>query len=259
MIGLEDRVDDFMRPFSFDDGQWHFKTRDMKAALPVTEQQVNEAEENFRFRYKIATAGSWLVVLGMLAWTYVQVFVDDKSYWLFLVLLPAWYVSFLFYFWANMSATSALRRRLLDLNVRRLARTKGPLPSWAKLPPRRVLVRQLAACWAILLFFGALSLWDYRNNVRALHGVSVSATVIEPKSKQQCLVSYEYQWAGQTFGEKLVDCRVMQAHPIGSSLSVRVDPTRPGHSILPGQSPWPPEALIPVIGAPFLLLITVAL
>lgn len=259
IVGLQDRVDDFMRPFTCDDdGQWYFKTRDMEVPLPVTEEQVNQAEDSFRLRFKIATAASWMVILGVGAWVYVQVLMHDR-YWPALALLPVLYVSFVFYFWANMSATRSLRRRLLELNVKSLRGVRGPKPSWAKLPPRKILVRQLALCWAMFAFFSALSGWMYRNNVRALHGATVSARVIQPPSKQECQVAYEYVWEGQTYKDSFVSCPIRQSHPIGSALDVRVDPTRPQHSVEPTQSPWPPEILIPILLGVLLILGTVAL
>jgi hypothetical protein len=259
IVGLQDRVDDFMRAFTYDDdGKWHFKTRDMTVPLVVTEDQVNQAEETFRTRFKIATAASWTIILGGGAWVYMQVLVNGR-YWTMLAILPALYLSFVGYFWANMSTTRALRRRLLDLNVSTLRKATGPKPPWAKLPPRKVIVQQLGLCWVIFAFFSGLSAWMYRNNVRALHGRAVAATVIEPSSKQQCQVAYEYMWKGQRYKDRLVSCPVLNAHPVGSELLVRVDPERPGHSIEPNQSPWPPEAAIPMLLGPLLIVVTVAL
>ena len=259
IVGMQDRVDDFMRPFTFDDGQWHFKTRDMIVPLAVTEAQVNQAEEIFRWRFKIATGISWAIILGGGAWIYVQVLVHER-YWTMLGILPALYLSSVAYLWANMSATRSLRRQLLDLNIRRVSsQPRESQPAWAKLPPRKVIVRQLALCWAMLAFFSGLSAWMYRNNVRALNGVSVSATVVQPPSKQQCQVAYEYAWNGQNYKDSLVSCSILQSHPIGTALVVRVDPTRPGHSIEPTQSPRPPEAIIPVFLGTVLIVATVVL
>jgi hypothetical protein len=258
IVGMEDRVDDFMRAFTFDDGRWHYKTRDMRVPLAVTEEQVNSAEETFRTRFKIATAVAWAVTLGLGAWVYVQVMVHDR-YWTMVAILPALYLSFVAYFWANMSATRALRARLLDLNVQTVRKAKGPKPAWAKLPPRKVLVRQVALCWAMFAFFLGLSAWQYRSNIRALNGKAVAATVITPPSKQECQVAYEYNWHGRIYRSSFVDCSVQHGHPIGSVLAVRVDPERPEYSIEPTQSPWPAVVVIPVLLGVCLLIATVAL
>lgn len=259
IVGMQDRVDAFMRPFTYEDGRWHFKTRDMRVPLEVTEEQVNGAEAIFRRRFIIASCLSWALVLGAAAWVYHQILGIGGSYWNLLAILPAWYLSFLCYLWANRSATRSLRSKLLNLNIREVRKRKGRKPAWATLPPRDVIVRQLAFCCGAFAISLGMTAWGYRNNIRALRGVEVMATVIAPPSHQQCQVEYAYSWRGQRFEDGLVSCRILEQHPVGAKLLVRVDPSRPGHSVLPNQSPWPAVTVVPVMMGPLLLVALVAL
>ena len=122
-----------------------------------------------------------------------------------------------------------------------------------------MLLRQVALTWAILIFFGGLSLWEHRNNVRALHGVTVQARVVKPRANQDCLIGYKYRWGTQVYRDQFLDCHLIKTHPLGSTLPVHVDPQRPGHSIAPGQSLWPPYAIAPLILIPIMLFVTAGL
>jgi len=259
---LQDRVDEFMRPFVYENGQWYYRPKGADVSVPLTEEEVNEAEDSFRFRYKLAFVGMWLVVLPALAWAYVQV-ANGSSFLFFLAALPAYYVGFLFLLWAMASASKSFRKRMWDLEVEKHGGEPptAPKSAWHNVPPRKIVVQKMWALWAFQIALTGLTLWEHRNNVRALNGVSVAATVTrsDDRDSHKCHVDYAYAWSGRTYGDTTLDCKLMDAHPVGSRLNVLVDPERPGHSMLPGASAWPPEAFAAVLFGVVLLFLTIVL
>lgn len=104
-----------MQAFAYEDGQWYFHLGAAYSRLPVAEEEVNQAEERFRFRFKFASALSWVVTFAVLAWVYVRVIRDDWPMATMLAFLPAFAVSTIFYMWATISSTRSLRKRLMEL------------------------------------------------------------------------------------------------------------------------------------------------
>jgi hypothetical protein len=261
IVGMEDRVDQFMRVFTYEDGKWYF-SRGTAARLPVTEDEVNEAEQRFRLRFQIATAISWAAILGAVAWCYGVVLANDEPLWKFAyAFVPAVYVSVLAYSRAALSALGPLRWRLWDLELQRQAADTSGKRRRSALEPRSVVVHRTWLLWAMFLGWSALSAWEYRNNVRALNGVTVAATVTRSDARDggKCRVDYAFAWRGKTYSGTEMACKVMDSHPVGSRLAAKIDPERPGHPVLPGSSPWPPEIVIPIFLAPILLLLLVVM
>lgn len=261
IVGMEDRVDDFMRAFSYDhdSGQWYLQFKDFDARLPVSEEEVNEAEAGFRIRFRIATAWSWLLTLGALGWCYYRFLVED-DFRVFLWVIPAWFLSFVGYLWAGFASNRKLRVRLWEYDAEQ--REKTDLPPARRgsrfLPPRKVVKRQLAFLAAAWLALSGYVMWQYQANSLLLsEGALVSATVIRSDDrgpKRTCVVDYTYRWEGKEYEGGLTKCAVMNAHPVGSTLPVRVDPHRPDRSIEPGQSPWPEAAVLWIVTTPLLLI-----
>ena len=263
MMFLQDRVDEFMRPFIYENGQWFYRPKGADVSVPLTEQQVNDAEDLFRFRYKLGFIAMWAVVLPALAWVYVQFMVHDRSFLFFFAVVPAYYVGFLFLLWAMASASRSSREKLWDLEVEKHEGEPEDAPKtpWHGVPSRKVTVQRTWLLFLMFVGWSALTLWEHRNNVRALHGVTIAAKVTRSDSRDsgKCHVDYAYEWGGTTHRDSTLGCALMRNHPVGGSLRVLVDPDRPGHSILPGTSPWPSETFIPVVLGPILLFLIVVL
>ena len=250
MMFLQDRVDEFMRPFIYEDGQWFYRPRGADVSVPLSEQEVNEAEERFRFRYKLGFVGMWAIVLPVVVWVYVQVVGQNRSLLLFLTVLPAYYIGFLVLLSAMASASRPYRKRMWDLEVQKHSGEpeSAPKTPWHKVPPRKIMVQRTWLLFAIFVGWSMFTLWEHRNNVRALNGVTVAAKVTrsDDRDDSKCRVGYAYVWGSNKYEDLTPDCALMKSHPIGSTLLVRVDPERPGHSMAPGASAWPPEAVVPL-------------
>ena len=252
-----------MQPFIYENGQWYFRPQGADVSVPLTEDQVNEAEEKFRFRFKLAFVGMWLIFLPVSAWATAQVVFYDKPATYLLTIIPAYLAGFYFMLWATKSASRDIRGRMWDLEVEKHAGEPDTAPksSWHNVPPRKVIVQRTWLLWAAFIASSALSGWDYRNNVRALNGVTVAATVIrsDDQDAHKCHVDYDYTWKGVHHSDGTLDCKLMDRHPVGSTIDIKIDPERPGHSMMPNASPWPPEIILPIFLAPILLFLAVAL
>jgi hypothetical protein len=262
---MEDRVDQFMRAFNYDhdSGQWYLEFGDFDARMPVSEEDVNEAEAGFRFRFRIATALSWLLTLGAFGWCYYRFLVED-SFGVFLWVIPVWYLTFVIYLWATFASNRKLRIRLWEYDAEQREKADlSPVKQGSKLPPRRVVKMQLGVLSAIWLAFSGYVLWQYRVNSWLLsEGTTVSATVTRSDDngpKHTCVVDYSYQWEGRNYTGGVAKCAIMEAHPVGSALPVRIDPDKPDRSIEPSQSPWPPAIVAPIVLTPLLLIALVTI
>jgi len=94
-----------------------------------------------------------------------------------------------------------------------------------------------------------------RENVLA-HGNLATATIAEAKwIGRGCAFSYIFVFRDKAYKGGEGGCRLVQTHPVGSSVSVRFFPSDPENSIAVGADRWPAWGIIPVLLAlPLLLL-----
>lgn len=260
IVGLQDRVDEFMRVFTYDEtGQWYFQPRDFDTRLAVTEDQVNEAEERFRVRFKIATFFTWTLTLATMGWIYVRIISDDWPFIAFLGMVPLTLATSIFYVWAGASSTRRLRRQLRDAEAQhRIAMAEHGsshriiLPNWKRMRGQAIITSVIVAA------FAGYTGWQYFINRHLLdEGTLVHAKVTRSDAnnpRRTCVVEYAYEWQGKSFAGELNKCNLMDAHPVGSALPVMIDPEHPDRSLEPHQSPWPGSVIALFILVPLLLL-----
>jgi hypothetical protein len=93
-------------------------------------------------------------------------------------------------------------------------------------------------------------------------GKIASATVFESSSplRGSCAFAYKFSANRRVYTGGDGGCRLVDNHPVGSSLTVRFDPSDPGNSVAEGGDLWPGWTVVPLlISLPLLVLAIIAI
>ena len=138
--------------------------------------------------------------------------------------------------------------------------------------PRRNLAKDLtaivtlhlaAALLPALIWYLAVQEHSRRERVITT-GQVMKATVTRSKifrfSSRGCYFEYAFELNGQKFFGGDGGCRLVPTHPVGSSVTIRVDPRDAESSVALGSELWPGWAVVPLlIMPPMLLLFAISL
>jgi len=110
---------------------------------------------------------------------------------------------------------------------------------------------QFAIVAAIGLVLLPIGIRNYlRRSAIFDHGTLVPAQVYRSDShnaKGTCVVRYAYSWSAQTYDGSIVGCAIMERHPVGSTIPVRIIPEQPGYSVAEGERFWTADFAAPFI------------
>lgn len=127
-INREDAVHRFRDIFVEVDGQSYFWVNGLDFMIPVSDEQIFELTETFRFRHRIAMALTWIVWLGAVAWWYVWVVSDEPGYRGWWILGGGFVASGIIQLISSLSTTWRLRRFARNVHHGRLPRPANARP-----------------------------------------------------------------------------------------------------------------------------------
>jgi len=246
---LENRISQFIQQ---DGDSYSFSPPHSSIRISISESEYYDAEDRISLYSKVAKVFTFSIAL--IGTIYTDYLMINKLSGFGIIVIAAG----LFIVLAIAGNSLAMACALHPLTRKFRDYTRNTL-GWKRRGLRRAindlrdLKWQFGIAALVSLVLAPIGARNYlRRSAIIDHGTTVSAHVYRSdsrNSKNTCTVRYSYSWLGKDYKGSIIGCDIMQKHPIGSTIPIRIVSGDPGYSIAEGEGFWTAD-----FAAPFIVL-----
>jgi hypothetical protein len=224
-----------------DGGSYSFSPPRNTISIPISEVEYHQARSRIKTYSSIAKLISLSIGLALFA----------AAYWRMasgMPLLPFLIIGSILLLLASLTCTIAARWFALRPLYRRFNDRRHGRKSWRRSRIRGMMeffrVHKWKSSILILFILASLSIGIHDFDSRTAifdHGNNLTAYVYRSDDRHTrsiCTVQYRYSWKNRSYEGDTTGCVLMRQHPVGSNISIRINPADPRHSVAEGERFW---------------------